>query len=197
MWAQCTVCGRSARWVGAGRSLWAQGARYGRSAQRVGAVRSQWARCAGSAQCAGWAQCVGRVRSAQGSVRDGVAVPGDLGGRPPRHVHITQDHSVYVNVSSYHWPTGGACWEVTVAAGECGSPPPLEAPRWAHRKCLDRGFVRGPPRLAWLQRRAIRRRAGYQTRLGRLRVAKPGLPRRRRRKKVDVELHGVRWRRRG
>ena len=108
----------------------------------------------------------------------------DLGGRPPRHVHITQNHSVYVNVSSYHWPTGGACWEVTVAAGECGSPPPLEAPRWAHRKCLDRGFVRGPPRLAWLQRRAIRRRAGYQTRLGRLRVARPGWPRRRRRKKV-------------
>ena len=35
-------------------------------------------------------------------------------------MHITQNHSVYVNVSSYHWPTGGACWEVTVAAGECG-----------------------------------------------------------------------------
>ena len=26
-------------------------------------------------------------------------------------MHITQNHSVYVNVSSYHWPTGGACWE--------------------------------------------------------------------------------------
>ena len=101
------------------------------------------------------------MRSARTSVRDGVAVPGDLGGRPPRHVHITQNHSVYVNVSSYHWPTGGACWEVTVAAGEGGSPPPLEAPRWAHRTADSSGVP-----LGWRGFNAGQFGAGLDTRHG-------------------------------
>ena len=46
MCAQCAVCGRSARCVGAVRGVWAQGAVCGRRAPGMGAVRNVWVQCA-------------------------------------------------------------------------------------------------------------------------------------------------------